>query len=357
MKRTSYILLFIVSLSIFISCNREPDNLILTVEDIRDQRIAVESGTLNDEDLSALFPEAKCKEFKSTSDILLTLSIGKFDAAVVSTSIADKVMAETLDFETIDEELLSGDGVRIIVHKSRTPGRDSNKVRHGNFIENSVSRIRDSIISEYYGRLILWGLLITLTIFICSWILAMTIAVIMTLLSLIPRMRLIWKATMTFIRYIHDVPSVVLIFFFYYVVFAHVNTNGLLACIVALGVYGSGSFSNIICAHLDRMDPLQFKAARMLGLKGWKMYRLVILPQAVKSMLPFILSESKVLLRATTYAGYISILDIVKVSELIRNQTYDTLVPLFFVSIIFLILSHFIREGLYMSYNKLFTDR
>jgi ABC-type arginine/histidine transport system permease subunit len=71
-------------------------------------------------------------------------------------------------------------------------------------------------------------------------------------------------------------------------------------------------------------------------------------------MLPFLGAESKVLLRATTYAGYISELDLVKVTEIIRNQTYDVLVPLILVSIIFLLLSSIIVESLSAIYNKAF---
>jgi polar amino acid transport system permease protein len=92
----------------------------------------------------------------------------------------------------------------------------------------------------------------------------------------------------------------------------------------------------------------------MLGLKGWKKYRYVILPQAVKPMLPLIAAEAKVLLRATSYAGYISGLDLVKVTEIIRNDTYDVLVPLLMVSIIFLFMSHIIVESLSAIYNKAF---
>jgi polar amino acid transport system permease protein len=92
----------------------------------------------------------------------------------------------------------------------------------------------------------------------------------------------------------------------------------------------------------------------MLGLTGWNKYRYVILPQAVKPMLPLIGAETKVLLRATTYAGYISEVDLVKVTEIIRNQTYDVLVPLLLVSIVFLILSNLVVEGLSVIYNKAF---
>jgi polar amino acid transport system permease protein len=106
--------------------------------------------------------------------------------------------------------------------------------------------------------------------------------------------------------------------------------------------------------HLGQVDRIQHSAAQMLGLTGWKRYRYVILPQAVKPMLPLIGAESKVLLRATTYAGYISELDLVKVTEIIRNQTYDVLVPLLLVSVIFLILSKIIVKSLSVIYNKAF---
>ena len=68
----------------------------------------------------------------------------------------------------------------------------------------------------------------------------------------------------------------------------------------------------------------------------------------------FIGAEIKVILRATTYAGYISEVDLVKVTEIIRNQTYDVLVPLLLVSIVFLILSNLAVEGLSVIYNKAF---
>ena len=71
-------------------------------------------------------------------------------------------------------------------------------------------------------------------------------------------------------------------------------------------------------------------------------------------MLPLIAAEAKVLLRGTSYAGYISEIDLVKVTEIIRNETYDVLIPLLLASVIFLILSHVIVEGLSVIYNKAF---
>ena len=183
---------------------------------------------------------------------------------------------------------------------------------------------------------------------------ALVLAVLMLGMNTNKYLRCISEPLSYFIKKIHDVPSVVLIFFFYYVVFATVHISGIFVISLALGVYTSGSLMNVFNVHLNQIDPNQHAAAQMLGLTGWKKYRYVILPQAVKPMLPLLGAESKVLLRATTYAGYISEVDLVKVTEIIRNQTYDVLIPLLLVSVIFLILSNIIVEGLSAIYNKMF---
>lgn len=356
MNRIYHILTSIAVLFIFLSCGNTEKHLILRQDDLKEQKIALQKGTLSEDEMRLCFPESEFKAFYSTSEILLALSSGKFDAAVLPEGIAKEVILETKDFELLDIRSSEIDSISVIVHKSRTPGRNISDAGSGGFVEKSATRIKESLLERHYGEMILWGFLITISIFCGSWLLAMSIAVLMTLLGFVQKLKFIWKPLMFFIKTIHDVPSIVLIFFFYYIVFANSNIDGILACIVALGVYGSGSFSNIIQTHIKQVDPLQHKAAEMLGLKGWKKYRLVILPQTVGTMLPFFLSESKVLLRATTYAGYISILDIVKVTEMIRSKTYDALVPLIFVSIVFLILSWLIKKALYLSYDKLFAN-
>lgn len=356
MHKIYNIFIFFAAIMLFASCNRDKEPLLKTVEDIKGEKIAILGGIVERELIAERFPNSICKAFNSTSEILLVLKIEKFDVAVVSDKVAEIIISETDEYAVLDEESYVEDDIKVIVHKSRLSGAGYKEGRSEGVINKSVNRVKENLMSETYWEMILNGLLITSVIFIFSWILAMAIAILTTLLSFVPKMKLIWRPLMLFIKTIHDVPSVVLIFFFYYIVFAKTSTGGIFACIVALGVFSAGSFSNIIHIHLSKIDQMQHKSAHMLGLKGWKKYRYVILPQAVKQMLPFFVSESKVLLRATTFAGYISILDIVKVSEIIRHQTYDTLVPLVFVSIVFLSLSWLISEGLHLSYKKLFTD-
>lgn len=225
----------------------------------------------------------------------------------------------------------------------------------GNVVERSFERICNSLIYNDYWKMILGGFKVTVTICFFGIIMAFAIAILMSCMNRSRYFKYVSLPLTHFIKTIHDVPSIVLIFFFYYVVFAAVPVGGIFVCIVALAVYTSGSFIKVIDVGLSQVDPNQHYAAQMLGLKGWKKYRYVILPQAIKPMVPLFAAESKVLLRATTYAGYISQMDLVKVTEMIRKETYDMLVPLVFVSIIFLMLSKLIVVSLDVLYKKAFN--
>jgi polar amino acid transport system permease protein len=350
-KHLKYSALFAISL-LLAGCGRT-ESILYSIDDLNGTHIAVLDHSVNDQDFDKLFPESKEVHFKSSSEFLLALAIGKCDAGIVDKEMGKILLDKNEEYQILTYPELQNDTTFVITHNRILPGRNMMGDNEHIVIE-SLNRIHRSIISNEYWKLILKGLYATVAIFILGILMAFILALLMTGMNGNRYLKYISKPISYFIKKIHDVPSVVLIFFFYYFVFAAVHVSGILVCAIALGVYTSGSLMTIFRVNLDQIDKNQHSAAEMLGLTGWKKYRYVILPQAVKPMLPFIASETKVLLRATTYAGYISELDLVKVTEIIRNQTYDVLIPLLLVSIIFLIISHFIVEGLSAIYNKAF---
>ena len=327
--------------------------LLQTIDDLSGAHIAILGDSVSEDDFEQILPDSKIVHFKSASEFLLSLAIGKCDAGIAEKEVAQILLDRNYDYLSLDFSELQNDSTLVIAHKSILPGRNVSAGANG-VIDESIERINDTIISNQYWKLILRGFGATVSMFLLGIVIAFVLAVLMLGMNTSKSLRFISEPISYFIRKIHDVPSVVLIFFFYYVVFATVHVSGIIICSLALGVYTSGSLMNVFSVHLNQIDKNQHAAAEMLGLKGWNKYKYVILPQAVKPMLPFIASESKVLLRATTYAGYISGLDLVKVTEIIRNETYDVLVPLLLVSVVFLILSEIIVGSLSAIYNKVF---
>ena len=220
-------------------------------------------------------------------------------------------------------------------------------------LQELQQQIHRNFLAEDALQLILGGFQNTLVIFFFGAIWAFFLAMFLTYLHINHKWQWLYRPLHWFVATIHDVPAVVLMMFFYYVVFS-ASLNGILVSIIALGVYTSGTLTKIFKIHIKQVGKEQYEAGRMLGFTPKQIYRLIILPQAVKSMLPLVVGEMKVLLRATSYAGYIAQKDLVKAVDSIRTQTEDAFLPLLFISLLYLFLSWLIVKVFHLLHVKLF---
>ena len=86
------------------------------------------------------------------------------------------------------------------------------------------------------------------------------------------------------------------------------------------------------------MDIGQFEAGRSLGLNYQQTMQSIVLPQAIKNILPALLNEVISLLKETSISGYIGLMDLTKGGDIIRSNTYEAFLPLIAVAIIYLAL-------------------
>lgn len=214
-------------------------------------------------------------------------------------------------------------------------------------------QIQRNFLTDDALTLILGGFQTTIIIFLFGAVWALTLASFLTYLHINHKWQWLYRPLQWFVATIHDVPSVVLMMFFYYVIFS-ASLHGVIVSIIALGVYTSGTLTKIFKIHINQVGKEQYESGRMLGFTSRQIYRYIILPQAVKNMLPLVVGELKVLLRATSYAGYIAQKDLVKAVDAIRNQTEDVFIPLLFISLLYLFLSWLIAKSFQLLYEKLF---
>ena len=110
-------------------------------------------------------------------------------------------------------------------------------------------------------------------------------------------------------------------------------------CIVAALVVNASAFiSEIIRAGIGAVDKGQWEAARSIGLSETHVMTRIILPQAVKNILPAIGNEMIALLKETAVAGYVAVQDLTRAGNLIRNNTFDAFNPLMVVALTYLII-------------------
>ena len=221
------------------------------------------------------------------------------------------------------------------------------------WLQDWQEQIHRNFLTDEALSLLLHGFQNTLVIFFFGAIWAILLASLLTYLYINHKWQWLFRPLNWFVATIHDVPAVVLMMFFYYVIFSG-SMNGIVVSIIALGVYTSGTLTKIFKIHIKQVGKEQYEAGKMLGFSSKQIYRLIILPQAFKNMLPLVIGEIKVLLRATSYAGYIAQKDLVKAVDSIRTETGDVFLPLLFISLLYLFLSWGIVKLFQMLNVKLF---
>ena len=124
----------------------------------------------------------------------------------------------------------------------------------------------------------------------------------------------------------------------YYVVFASANLNPVLVASIAFGINSGAYVTEIVRSGINSVPKGQMEAARCLGLNTTTSMKSVIVPQAIRNILPALGNESISLLKETSIAGFIGIIDLTRAADIIRGQTYDALIPLLAVALIYLVI-------------------
>ena len=139
-----------------------------------------------------------------------------------------------------------------------------------------------------------------------------------------------------YITVIRGTPVMVQLLIIYYVVFASVNLNQILVASVAFGLNSGAYVAEVFRSGINSVPKGQMEACRSLGMNNNQAMKKVVMPQALRNILPALGNEGISLLKETSVAGYIGIVDLTRAGDLIRGQTYDALLPLLVVAGIYL---------------------
>ena len=140
-----------------------------------------------------------------------------------------------------------------------------------------------------------------------------------------------------YLTVIRGTPVVVQLLIMYFVIFAASN-NKLLIAIIAFGINSGAYVAEIVRSGIMSIDPGQMEAGRSLGFNYGQTMLYIVLPQALKNVLPALANEFIVLLKETSVSGYIAVQDLTKAGDIIRGRTYSAFMPLIAVALIYLVM-------------------
>ncbi len=146
-------------------------------------------------------------------------------------------------------------------------------------------------------------------------------------------LNLLCKLYLTVVR---GTPVMVQILIIYFVIFASADISKILVAIIAFGLNSAAYVAEIVRSGIMAVDNGQFEAGRSLGLNYRQTMIYIILPQAIKNILPALGNEFISLLKETSISGYIGLADLTRGGVIIQSLTYEPLLPLLAVALIYL---------------------
>jgi polar amino acid transport system substrate-binding protein len=267
--------------------------------------------------------------------------------ASVSTNKIDMITSSLMITEERKKQISFSDpyynsGVSIIAKKSNIdrPFALSGDPAAANktFFKQVSESFYNNIILEKRYLHILNGLVVTMIISVLAALLGTLIGGLVCYMRMSKR-RLLSRPARLYISLLRGTPVLVLLMIIYYVVFASVNINPVFVAVIAFGLNFGAYVSEMFRTSIESIDRGQTEAATAGGFSKILTFTWIILPQALRGILPVYKGEFISLIKMTSIVGYIAVQDLTKASDIIRSRTFDAFFPLFMVAVIYLFLA------------------
>nr|WP_294077356.1 ABC transporter permease subunit [Prevotella sp. UBA5379] len=284
----------------------------------------------------------------------------------VADDLGMKLNVEDMDFEAVITSVQTGKAdvgaSALTVTKDRarnvlftipyTRCRQVIIVRDGNLAAHKQSlsdKFKANFITEHRYIYLLQGLgntlVITFFAMILSLVLGSLIAIVRTSHDRNGGLGILNALCRLYLTVIRGTPTMVQLLIIYYVVFASANVSKVFVAIIAFGLNSAAYLAEVVRSGIMSVDRGQMEAGRSLGLSYTQTMRYILLPQAFKNVLPAMGNELITLLKETSISGYIGLVDLTKGSDIIRSITYDALMPLGVVALIYLVIVMALSAG------------
>ena len=218
-----------------------------------------------------------------------------------------------------------------------------------NGILDAIADWAEGIYMSFYNAIIpdqrylayLHGLKITLLISFFAIILGIIIGVLVAVFKVTAtNYKTKWLSSLCnlYINVIRGTPLMVQLLIIYNLIFTSRNANEIVIGSVCFGINSGAYVAEIIRAGIESIDKGQMEAGRSLGLNYIQTMIKIILPQAIKNILPALGNEFIVLIKETSVASIIAITDLTKAAQFIGSRTWDILPPLIIAALCYLVM-------------------
>jgi polar amino acid transport system substrate-binding protein len=215
---------------------------------------------------------------------------------------------------------------------------DKPQVFKASFLSGVADSFRINILEQNRYLLILEGLKTTIVISVLATLFGTVLGALVCFMRM-SRKKILQIPAKIYISVLRGTPVLVLLMIIFYVVFATVDIDPVFVAVIAFGLNFAAYVSEMYRSGIQSVDPGQTEAGIAMGFSGIQTFSLIVLPQAIRRILPVYKGEMISLVKMTSVVGYIAVQDLTKASDIIRSRTFDAFFPLIMVAVLYFLIS------------------
>ena len=250
-------------------------------------------------------------------------------------------------------DVMMEDDVYVLIAKDRYAGAETTvsrkkaglAERFAEGIKTISEKFEKNFIRENRWQMILRGLRTTLLLSICSVAFGTLLGGLICFMhrSSSPILEAIARI---YVRLIQGTPIVLLLLILYYVVFGKSSVSAFWVCVLGFTLDFAAYAGEIFRSGIGAVPSGQTKAAVALGFGRFEAFTQVVFPQMVIHCLPVYIGQVISTVKLTSVAGYISVQDLTRVTDMIRARTYEAFFPLIFTALVYFCIAWLLMQCL-----------
>ncbi|HDE6441082.1 TPA: ABC transporter permease subunit [Staphylococcus aureus] len=335
------------------------------IKDFNNKKVGAQKGTEQEKIAQTEIENASITSLSRLPDVILALKSGKVEGAVVEKPVAEaylkqnpKLGISNVKFNEEEKDTVIAvpkDSPKLLSQINKTIKEVKDKGLIDKYMTNAANAMNDDsgFISKY-GSFFLKGIKITILISLIGVALGSILGAFVALMKLSKIKTISWIASI-YIEILRGTPMLVQVFIVFFGITAALglDISALVCGTIALVINSSAYIAEIIRAGINAVDKGQMEAARSLGLNYRQTMKSVIMPQAIKNILPALGNEFVTLIKESSIVSTIGVGEIMFNAQVVQGISFDPFTPLIVAAALYFVLTFVLTRIMNMIEGRL----
>ncbi|MGT3688578.1 ABC transporter substrate-binding protein/permease [Staphylococcus aureus] len=335
------------------------------IKDFNNKKVGAQKGTEQEKIAQTEIENASITSLSRLPDVILALKSGKVEGAVVEKPVAEaylkqnpKLGISNVKFNEEEKDTVIAvpkDSPKLLSQINKTIKEVKDKGLIDKYMTNAANAMNDDsgFISKY-GSFFLKGIKITILISLIGVALGSILGAFVALMKLSKIKVISWIASI-YIEILRGTPMLVQVFIVFFGITAAlgVDISALVCGTIALVINSSAYIAEIIRAGINAVDKGQMEAARSFGLNYRQTMKSVIMPQAIKNILPALGNEFVTLIKESSIVSTIGVGEIMFNAQVVQGISFDPFTPLLVAAALYFVLTFVLTRIMNMIEGRL----